>query len=267
MIEIIFQFLLAYGGKYFTDVLLVAMFGMMLYYTYKSKAEAKQTKESVDRLESYQMGKVPALSSRMKYVVKKSATVNRELDSMTGDLEADRGWLYLFHNMGYDFLGQPFAKVTNTNESVGPGIDSRIGQMRDVPIGLMSCFVDHMITHGQVYYPDVENLKETDKTAYNYLKEMGVKSTYAVCLFAPRPQHMKSNGSDRSSKGDIPIGFVGVDYIRDKNELDHQKKDSLHNHAMIIKGLLMERRRVELDGETCVMDEKTQDANYKVDNY
>jgi len=262
MIEVIFQFLLTYGGKHFSDLVLIAMFGFMLYYTYKAKKENRKTREEIveDRRRV-----IPALSEKMRSVVRRSAIVNRELDQMTGDLEADRGWLYVFHNMGYDFVGQPFAKVTNTNESTAPGIDSRLNQMKDVPIGLMSCFIDQMIEKGEVFYPNIEDIKESDRTAYNHLRRLNIKSTYAICLFCPRPEHMPPNGSDRSSKGDIPIGFVGVDYIKGKKELDDEEIKKLKYHAMIIKGILMGKHEQE-NQRACAVNGNPE-SYYKVDNY
>lgn len=254
MLELIFQFILA-NTQYISDVTLIIIFGFMAFYTYKSKVDNKQTKESVKWLEEERKNSIPALSDKMKEVVKKSSTINQELDLMTGDLKADRGWLYLFHNTGYDFLGQPFARVTNTNESTAPGIDSKVSYMKDVPVGLLSCYVVNLVEHGKAFYPDVENIIDTDRTAYNYFSDAGIKSTYAICLFAPKVEHAgDDNIKGYQSKGEIPLGFVGVDYIRNKKELDDEQLKKLHEYVMVIKGLLVEQQKIELDHRSCFID-------------
>lgn len=239
-------------GDNFKDITLVLCFIFITISTFKSQKSNRETRESVNRIESTQLAKIPAVSRKMISIVKKSATINRELDKMVGKLGADRGWLYLFHNMGHDFLGQPFAKVTNTNESISPGIDSRIAYMRDIPIGVMSCYVDKLIENGEILCEDIEDYKENDKTAYSYLYNLGVKSTYSICIYAPRPEHKGKKG--KSSKGEIPLGFVGIDYLRSHKKLNDDEYQLFHDYAMIIKGLLIERREVELDQGTCVID-------------
>jgi hypothetical protein len=229
-----------------TAVLLVGM--IFLFFSQRGMRKFLEANEQRRR------STVPSVSAHMTDIVRSSATVNRQLDKMVESLGADRGWVYLFHNSGYDFLGQPFAKVTNTNESLKPGTPSKISSMKDIPVGIMACYVESLLTDYEIRCPDIEKYKEYDQTAYVYLKESGIKSTYAVAIFAPKPEHTKPDGSGRSSIGSIPLGFIGIDYLTKYRELSEEEFKSVHDCAMVIKGLLIERRRNEVEEGACKPD-------------
>lgn len=230
-----------------TDLVLLIVFFFFWRSQKQIKESSKKSEEAFDRIEKTQSSYIPSISKRMTEIIKSSATINRQLDVLLEKLGADRGWVYIFHNSGCDFLGQPFAKITNTNESLKPGVKSVINKMKDIPVGVMACYIESLLNNKQIKCPDIEQYKGHDKTAYTYLKESGIKSTYTIALFIPRDDiHMTEDG--RNAIGEVPLGFVGIDFTRQKKELTEEEFKEFHAAAMIIKGLLIERRNEEING-------------------
>ena len=230
-------FLLNIGKEHFTDSVLiicvVALFGYQIYQAHKTDKNSEEIKEAC----SLQFAK-EKLSKQLVSIVKTSVSINKQLDCLIYNLCADRAQLYLFHNSGHDLLGQPFAKITNTNESATPGISPLIESRKDLPVGLLAYFVDNLLTNGEAKYCDIENLK--DDGLKRYFQAMNIKSSYAVAIFAPK----EGEGFDtlRSSRGSIPLGFVCVDYVRKQKTLSNEEWQKLHDIAMIIKGEVVTRR-------------------------
>ena len=244
--------------SHFTDVVVVlAIVALFIYQRKEAKKTTKNTEQArnaCDRMEKESQKTIPSVSSKMKEVVKNSATMNRELDKILWKVDADRGWIYLFHNSGYDFLGQPFAKITNTNESLTPGTPSLMSIMKDVPIGSMACFIEYLLENGEIRIPDIREFREKDKTVYSCFNNLGIKSTYSVMLFAPRVEESDEfttlNGEQ--SKEGIPLGIIGVGYLKDYVELSDEEFECVYDSAMVIKGLLLQRRKEEIEDEEIV---------------
>lgn len=239
-----------------SDVVFGVVLALLVFFQFMNWKYSKRSAKSCEFTNERLTNTIPSVSRRIIDVVKNSASINRELNTILDDLEADRAYVYMFHNSGYDFMGQPFAKITNTNESVREGFASCMEKMKDIPIGIMANFVDMLLTNKEVHCRDVDIYKDTDKTAYAYLYNLGIRSTYTVAIFAPNQEHIRPNGSGRNSLGDVPIGFVGIDYLRDKRSLEEDELQKLHDRAMIIKGLLLERRSHEIERIRKALEEK-----------
>jgi len=235
--------LLSLTKEHFTDSVLiicvVALFGYQIYqsrqakkYAEKASAEIEETKNACVVQYTHE-----PLSKQLVNLVKTSVNINKHLDRLLYDLCADRAQLYVFHNSGHDLLGQPFAKLTNTNESVTPGVDSILHLRKDLPIGLLAYFIDDLLDNEEANYPNVEEMG--DSGVVRYFKTMGIKSCYAIALFAPK-KHEFDNPT-KSSKGSIPLGFVVVDYVRKTKDLTEIEKRRVLETSMIIKGELVAR--------------------------
>lgn len=246
--------LLTMMKTHITDIVLIfaiiSLFVYQIRHARQTYTNTKEAKDSCERMEKKSTKEEIPLSQRLVHTVRNSASINRKLDKIVWELDADRGWVYLFHNSGYDFLDQPFCKVTNTNESLTPGALSVMDLMKGIPIGSVACFIEYMLEGGEFRICDVEELKKTDRTAYLYFCNLGIKSTYAVMLYAPKTS--ETNGGyvndGRQSKGEDPIGIVGIDYLKQKTELTNEQfNKKLHSSAMVIKGLLIEKQREEIE--------------------
>lgn len=242
----IFSILLRHLSQHTHDIVFAIILAALVYFQWHNVRYSRRSAESCARTDEKLSNTIPSVSKRIIDVVKNSASVNRELGTILNDLEADRAYVYMLHNAGYNFIGQPFAKLTNTNEVVRNGFAPNIAQMKDIPVGVMSSFLSVLFEHKEIKCYDINNYKEHDWTAYSYLHNLGIKSTYTIAIFAPQDIHTISDGSGRSSLSAIPIGFVGIDYMRNVRALTNEEFKTFHARVMIIKGLLLERSDHEI---------------------
>lgn len=248
-IEFILTLLATFKDNFEDYILIISIMFLFLYQvinTKIAKKASKKTHDISDIILKNQSETVPSISNYMFKIVGDSATINRELDKIVYKLGADRGSVYLFHNSGHNLLGQPFAKVSSTNESLSPGIGSLTNSMNNIPIGILSCYIEDLLKDSEIKCPDIENYKNYDKTTYERLKNLEIKSTYATTMFSSSPECYLEQKSDQNLKDDIPLGFICIDYIKKKKELTKEEMELLNNASMTIKGLLIEQRREEL---------------------
>lgn len=180
------------------------------------------------------------LNANIVKLVKESACINKELSGILYKLGADRAWVYVFHNSGSNLLGQPFAKVTNTNEVVAVGLPSVLPDRKDVPVGLMASYIEKILEDRELCCPysagNSPHQTEEDKYIANYLHSMGIKSSYAIAIFSTEhPGSKEYRELDKSH----PLGFIGIDYVRKEKELSTAEWNKLHSTAMIIKGFML----------------------------
>ena len=255
VIDFILMLLFAFRDNFESAVLIIAVVSLFIYQiinTRDAKKEAKKTKEIANDILRDQRTTISSISRHMSKIVRKSATINRELDKIVYTLGADRGFVYLFHNSGHNFLGQPFAKVSNTNESLAPGVGSLIDSMtsmKDIPVGILACYIEELLVNNEVRFSDAEDYKEHDRTTYERFKSLGIKSTYAVTMFSSPPECYFISRKNEPFKTEIPLGFVGVDFTREKRELTDTEMELLRSASLTIKGLLIEQRREEIESE------------------
>lgn len=252
IIDFILKLLFVFKDDFQGSLLIISIMALFIYQivnTKRAKKAAEKSQESSDFILKNQRTTVPSISRHMSKIVKESATINRELDKIVYKLGADRGWVYLFHNSGYNFLGQPFAKVSNTNESLSPDVESLINIMKDIPIGILACYIEELINNAEIRCPDIEIYKEHDRTSYERFKSLKVKSFYAVTMFSCPPDCYFDPDKSKYLKEDIPLGFIGLDFVKEKKELNEEEIKLLNDSAMTIKGLLIEQRREEFQNE------------------
>jgi hypothetical protein len=179
------------------------------------------------------------LNANILKLVKNSACINRQLSTLLYKLEADRASVYIFHNSGSDLLGQPFAKVTNTNEVTFPGLQPMLPYRKDIPVGLMASYLECLLVNRELRCCDIDqytNLSEEEASMHSYLRSMGVQSSYAVALFCTPNDAF---GNRDSANSVVPLGFVSIDYIRNKKTLCENELQRLRDAAMIMKGFML----------------------------
>lgn len=216
---------------YMSDILVVlCVLGLVLYQIRQSKFWF--CKNNIEDHKEY-------LNRNIIKLVKESACINKELSEILYKLGADRAWVYVFHNSGSNTFGQPFAKVTNTNEVAAIGLPSLLPNRKDVPVGLMASYIERLLEDRELccpYSAGTTHENESDKYINNYLNSMGIKSSYAIALFATRDPKI---GNYQEVDQSHPLGFVGIDYLRKERELTTEEWNKLHGTAMIIKGFML----------------------------
>jgi hypothetical protein len=193
------------------------------------------------------------LNKHILKMVRDSSCINAQLTRLLYDLRADRAWVFVFHNSGSDLFGQPFAKITNTNEVTAIGYKSLMAERKDVPVGLMAGYIECLLDNKEIHCEDVDNISLDQVKEYSVksiLKSLGIKSSYSVALFFNKEDFVADGVKGKSSMGEVPLGFVGIDYIREKRTLTDKERQRIHDDAMIIKGFMLSTGYYE-DGEFC----------------
>jgi len=149
--------------------------------------------------------------------------VNDMLDNIQYDLNADRIYIFQYHNGGSNIAGIPFVRCTNTHERCEIGIEPHINTYQNLPIAMYGFRHDLIAAGLTITVADIENIRESDKSGYNLMKAQGIKSLYVKGLF----------GLDNT-----PIGFLGIDYIREKKELTSEQLVALEAAVQRLSGCM-----------------------------
>lgn len=128
-----------------------------------------------------------------------------ELTRLLSIAQADRSYVFRYHNGIPAVQGVPFIFHTNTHEVIRPGVNRVINLMQRIPssinIGMNLEFSQHRCVKLRNIDADVTG------SEYWYYQSRGVKHMIRCAVF--------------TSRGDL-IGFVGLDYL---NHVDDQLFD------------------------------------------
>ena len=121
--------------------------------------------------------------------------VNELLRRTMLDIDADRGWIMMFHNGSATASGIPFKKVSCVYEVVQPGVSVEINSVQGVPLSSVPDAVDTLLKHDDVFeiYTDQQ-----------------IQSTFRYMLEVQGIQYMLWH---RLVKNDSVIGIVGFDWL------------------------------------------------------
>ncbi|CAN2042524.1 hypothetical protein GMMP15_840027 [Candidatus Magnetomoraceae bacterium gMMP-15] len=160
-----------------------------------------------------------------------SNEINNILDLINARLNSDRSWVFQFHNGSAFINGLPYMRVTNTYERCKLGIVPQIKKLQNLPIGAAAFFTRRLFVDKEnITLFDINDLiknNEKDYTSYQILKNQCIKSIYAVSLI---------------TLDEAPLGFIGVDYVKEKCLLDQKNIEFLEEAADRICAFLASKR-------------------------
>lgn len=151
-------------------------------------------------------------------IEKVSESVSKSLREMSEFVKADRAYIFK-----YDF-----AKGTCSNvfEYCNEGITPQIENLQDVPLEMISEWVKINKKGGTIYYPDVQELPESDLK--NILQEQDIKSLLVI------PAMMQKEC----------LGFVGFDFVKDHHQVSDTEKNLLTIFTQVLVNV---RERIFLE--------------------
>lgn len=171
-----------------------------------------------------------AYAEKNKNTLTKKINVSYEIDqalfSILLRFNADRAYVFEYHNGGVSNSGIPFAKVSNTFEKTHPSkdIEPQIGKLKDLPIGMMAYWNYILIRDGGIRLSDISVLKERDLGTYMILKDQKIKSVYVVSIL------------DFKNR---PIGFIGIDFCEEERILTDEEYTEFSLMCVKLCGLLL----------------------------
>ncbi|MDN5396060.1 MAG: PAS domain S-box protein, partial [Chryseobacterium sp.] len=132
---------------------------------------------------------------------KVSQSVQKSLQEMSEFVKADRAYIF-----SYDFANSTCSNMYEyCNEGIGPQIDN----LQNVPLDIISEWVEANKKGESIYYPDVQRLPESNLK--DLLQEQDIKSLLVI------PAMLQNEC----------LGFVGFDFVRDYHKVSDTEKNLL----------------------------------------
>lgn len=123
--------------------------------------------------------------------------VDNVLDILLEETNADRAYVFQFHNGDYFYSGLSIDKMTNTHEKVSQGISYEQLKYRDVATAPFRFLIGKIISVPTYCFPNTEEIPHYNTKLM--MLDRGVKS----CMFASMNDNVKR-----------PVGFIGLDYVK-----------------------------------------------------
>lgn len=179
--------------------------GESIDITSRKTAEAEKTRQ----IEFQKMLTEVAASCINLPLDRIDAAIDRILAELGGFLNADR--FYVFE------LDPVRQLCSNTHEWCAPGVASRIGRLREIPLPEMARWMKDACRDGGLDIPDVKELPSGDEIR-DMLEAQEIKSLFCVPL----------------AEGDCRLGFVGFDSVRKPHACTDEEARLLHVFAQIL---------------------------------
>lgn len=174
------------------------------------------------------------LKNKMEYkkkecletIAKSGLNVYQALDFIINETNADRAYVFEFHNGEKFFSGRGQQKFSCTYETVRPGVSAECLASQSHRISNFNKYIKSLITEGESFSLNVESVEDTSFASI--LKSKGVEAFYNVPI--------------KTLNGKV-IGILGIDYINniDDFKLKEEKDIGLfmRRQARIIGGYLV----------------------------
>lgn len=139
--------------------------------------------------------------------------VVEQLESVKEMLNADRIHIYEFHNGEHGSNNRPLYRFSCTYEVCKAGNKSVQQQCLNLPTNCMPKFVQEIMDNGKFVCTDLETLKDTMPSTYNFKKSIKVGAFYDIAI---------------KNKEDEIIGFIAIHWFKKENfKTDNQVIDKL----------------------------------------
>lgn len=187
--------------------------------------QEQQTKNAELLIKSIVDGVVNHVPSHEENI--KLTKITEEIDIILNQIlqatSADRVSLVQYHNGGKGINKQAFLKMSMTNEQVRFGIKQFMPEFKDQFRSVLAYFVKELNDIGYCYISKAEDLKDTDNSMYDFMKNRGIVSKFGIAL--------------KDHKGAV-IAFICIEYLSD-TEIDLEKIDRvLKDKQKIVESLL-----------------------------
>jgi len=150
--------------------------------------------------------------------------ISNLLESILKEYNADRIYIFQYHNTGYFKTGLSQLKFSNTYEICANGIEPEKKQLQNIPISLVPFWNYQVRDKQHMFYETIDNIKAQDSGTYEILKLQNVKSIYNIGLY---------------TEEGFPIGYFGIEYCRNRRNLNFEERMALIDDAEKISRLLI----------------------------
>lgn len=149
--------------------------------------------------------------------------ITNQMDYVKELVNADRIHLYEFHNGEHYSDYRSAYKLSCSYEVARAGKRAIRKDCVQLPISVMPRFINKITTEGKFYCDDIEKIKDSMASTYEFKNNLGIKSFYDVAI--------------KNSEGTI-IGFVAVQW-------DKETTPRLNEHEIMKLAWLIEEKLKE----------------------
>lgn len=156
---------------------------------------------------------------------KKNENVQKAVDFTRNSTQADRAYVFEFHNGDSFYSGNHQQKFSCTYESLDAGVSSENMKLQDLRVSTFNAFIKDVLgIHGEKLFrlEDIESINSP--LLRNWLDERGIRSCYAF------PIETLNHGV---------VGIICIDYTKKKTEIYKKDIELIQNQAKIISGYLI----------------------------
>lgn len=161
-----------------------------------------------------------ALGAKHRKVI--SPKIRSELSYLAKEIGADRALVFEFSNGSSNLVGLPFLYMSATSEVVTPGTQPVAIQYSKINTAIFADFLEQLEEKGYFYVRDIEEIKDTYKMIYNFMKPNGAKTALFYSL----------SGIDDS------IGFVVATTVGNKEFTREESLSHIASTAQRISSML-----------------------------
>jgi hypothetical protein len=154
-----------------------------------------------------------------------SELITHKIDEIREGINADRVWVTQFHNGGHFYpTGKSITKFSIMYETVNTGVSSVQTNYQNIPVHLFSKSLNQLVISDSIEIPDFSDVTIATYGLRYAAEESGCKSSY---LFAIKTIDGKF------------IGVLGIDYTKNKTQLDDEVITNIMIHASSLGGVLI----------------------------
>ena len=154
-----------------------------------------------------------------------NTNVEKAIRYTIDQLDADRVYVYEFHNGDHFYSGNHQQKFSCTYESLNSGVSSESLRLQDLRVSTFNGFIKDVLgIHGEKSFrlTDIEQID--NPLLRNWLEERGIRSSYAF------PIETLNHGV---------VGILSVDFTKRKTKLTKENISLILNQSKIISGYLI----------------------------
>lgn len=152
----------------------------------------------------------------------RNSEIIKVLRGLLSDFDADRAYVFEFHNGNYFSSGNPMQKFTCSYEVVDDGVSAECHNPGEYRMSNYNDYIKSMIHERDYVIKSVEKMTN-DALLKSLLTKKGVKSLYNIPI--------------RTFSGRT-IGFLGLDYVKEERTLLDKEVNLLRAAAKLITGYI-----------------------------
>lgn len=151
-----------------------------------------------------------------------NTNVEKAIRYAINQLDADRVYVYEFHNGESFYSGAHQQKFSCTYESLNSGVSSESLSLQDLRVSTFNKFVSAVVNDKGYHVPDVSKIK--DSLLKNWFDRRGIASSFAFPVIT-----LNKN----------IIGIIAIDFTKNKDRLTKEEEQFIIQQSKIIGGYLI----------------------------